>query len=175
MACTSVSPPDGVLFQEYLRHDPFWMVVACQLVNLTSWQVAREAFREIRDRHPTPEALASADPSSLEDVLRPLGLWRRRSVQLPRFASAWLQWRPNTARELLDLPGVGKYAADSLAIFIEGRTDVVPSDGKLNWYMEQTDGNRLRREVRVPAQPHVGEQGVELQRPGDPLPVPEAA
>ncbi|KKK75781.1 hypothetical protein LCGC14_2870280 [marine sediment metagenome] len=35
------------------------------------------------------------------------------------------------------LPGCGKYAADSWAIFMEGRLDVEPNDGKLNWYLDK--------------------------------------
>ena len=141
----SVQPPDGLLFQQYLRDDPFWMVIACQLVNQTSWQVAKPAFWSIVARcDGRPEVLASTAPEDLHDVLRPLGLWRRQAIGLPRFAEAYLQRRPNTAQELLALPGVGKYAADSWAIFVDGRTDVQPSDGKLNWYMEQIDERRQK-------------------------------
>ena len=41
-----------------------------------------------------------------------------------------------TVGDVLTLPGCGRYAADSWAIFVEGRLDVSPSDGKLNWYVE---------------------------------------
>jgi hypothetical protein len=42
------------------------------------------------------------------------------------------------------MPGCGKYAADSWAVFVEGRTDVEPDDGKLNWYIDRRrqDDNR---------------------------------
>ncbi|KFH18458.1 hypothetical protein IB60_17295 [Brucella abortus LMN1] len=117
------------------------MLVACQLVNLTTWEQARPAFRVILSRHLTPGGLAGADPATLEEPLRPLGLWRRRAVTLPRFGSAWLQAAPRCYDDVMGMPGCGKYAADSWAIFVAGDLDVEPSDGKLNWYLE-----RLRQE-----------------------------
>jgi len=54
-------------------------------------------------------------------------------------AKAWLQGRPTCYDDVLKFPGCGKYAADSWAIFVEGRTDVEPSDGKLNWYLDKLE------------------------------------
>lgn len=115
------------------------MLVACSLVNLTTWEQARPALREVMRRH-TIRSLAEADPASLEDVLRPLGLWRTRAKRLPLMASAWLRRRPACAKDVYEMPGCGRYAADSWAIFLDGRTDVRPDDGKLTWYMERMDG-----------------------------------
>lgn len=130
-------PPSGRLFQEDLRHFPFLMLVACQLVNLTTWEVARGPFGQLVALAPTPAALAATRPERIGPLLRPLGLWRRRATTLPRFADAWLRGEPRSYDEVLGLPGCGKYAADSWAIFVDGRTDVWPTDGKLRWYMEQ--------------------------------------
>lgn len=131
------APPRGRLFQEYLWRQPFWMLVACQLVNLTTWEQAEPAFLWIRRTARRPIGLAVAGPTDLHDVLRPLGLWRRRAIILPRFARAWLQRRPVSYDDVMRLPGCGKYAADSWAIFVEGRSDVEPRDGKLNWYLDR--------------------------------------
>ena len=86
-----------------------------------------------------PIRLSEARAVDLHDCLRPLGLWRKRAITLPRLADAWLQGPPKTCKDVLKLPGCGKYAADSWAIFIEGRTDVEPNDGKLNWYLGEKD------------------------------------
>ncbi len=140
---STAEPPEGRLFQERLHHSPFWMLVACQLVNLTTWRQAEPAFRWVLARHLTPGNLAAAEPGALHDALRPLGLWRRRAIILPRFARAWLQEEPRRYDDVMGMPGCGKYAADSWAIFVEGRSDVEPRDGKLNWYVD-----RQRRQVR---------------------------
>lgn len=113
------------------------MLVACQLVNLTTWEVARPAFGALVTGYLTPAGLRTADPEALHPVLRPLGLWRRRAVTLPRFADAWLQEEVRSYDQVLKLPGCGRYAADSWGIFMEGRTDVQPRDGKLRWYLKE--------------------------------------
>lgn len=113
------------------------MLVACSLVNLTTWEQAEPAFRWLRNIYADPEHLSLAGPGELHLVLRPLGLWRRRALILPHLASAWLRDPPSSCNDVLRLPGCGKYAADSWAIFVEGRLDVEPDDGKLNWYVDR--------------------------------------
>ncbi len=134
---TEDGPAGGQLFQERLHTNPFWMLVACQLVNLTTWRQAEPAFRWLLASHLSAEGLAAAEPQSLHGALRPLGLWRRRAVTLPRFAYAWLRRRPTCYDAVLALPGCGRYAADSWAIFVDGRLDVKPDDGMLNWYLDR--------------------------------------
>ncbi len=133
---TSV-PPEGRLFQERLRFNPFWMLVACQLVNLTHWRQAEPVFRQLLATYLTPEVLARAAPGILYETLRPLGLGRKRAATLIELARAWIDGPPGDYDGVLGLPGCGKYAADSWAIFVEGRTDVEPDDGKLSWYVRQ--------------------------------------
>ncbi len=135
-------PREGRLFQERLCGNPFWMLVACQLVNRTTWTQAEPAFRWLLATHLAAGSLAAADPASLHRALRPLGLWRRRAAALPRFADAWLRAPPETAEEVLWMPGCGRYASDSWAIFVEGRTDVSPTDGKLTWYARRQGNER---------------------------------
>lgn len=120
------------------------MLVACSLVNLTNWETARPVHSKLRGLY-SIRRLADADPDELHDLLRPLGLWRRRSITLVLMAKAWLRERPEGYDDVLRLPGCGSYAADSWAIFVEGRTDVEPRDGKLNWYLDQLKRRSKRR------------------------------
>ena len=129
-------PKKGYLFQEELVRSPFWMMTACQLVNITTWDQGEPAFRWLRNNY-TIRTLAKADPSELHEIMKPLGLWRRRSLSLTKFARSWTKNRPRTYNDILKMPGCGKYAADSWAIFVDGHTDVEPRDGKLTWYVEQ--------------------------------------
>ena len=131
------APPEGHLFQERLLKNPFWMLVACQLVNQTTWRQAKPAFLWLRATYRDAVGLSRADPADLHEAMRPLGLWKRRSEMLVRFARAWLSGPPSDYEGVLALPGCGKYAADSWAIFVAGRLDVEPNDGKLNWYVER--------------------------------------
>lgn len=136
-----VAPPRGRLFQEDLLAQPFWMLVACQLVNLTTWEKARVVHEELARRWPSPADLCVADRAQLEEALRPLGLFRRRARSLVGMADEWLCGGPprdadDVARRM---PGCGKYAADSWAIFVDGRTDVTVTDGKLAWYLARIE------------------------------------
>jgi len=144
------APEAGRLFQEDLLDEPFWMLVACSLVNLTTWTAARPSLDWLRARYVVPRVLAAADPADLHDAMRPLGLWRRRSISLVRLAQAWVLRPPHTAQEVLKLPGCGRYAADSWAIFIEGLApDVLPTDGKLQWYLQELQHGRIRARRRL--------------------------
>lgn len=130
------------LFQEDLRADPFWMLVGCQLVNRARWSRARAILEELRTRWPAPEELCQVDLTALYQVLAPLGLQEGRARNVRGFARAWTEARPETREDVLAMPGCGPYAADSWAIFVEGRRDVTPSDGRLIHYL--TDGREGR-------------------------------
>jgi endonuclease III len=131
------APGPERLFQEHLLGQPFWMLVACSLVNKTTWSKARLAHSRLKLRYRTAKGLAAAAPEDLHDALRPLGLWRQRSKSLVALAQSFYYWRPKTAEEVAKLPGCGKYAADSWAIFVEGRADVRPDDKKLKLYLKR--------------------------------------
>lgn len=132
------------MFQEDLLAQPYWMLVACSLVNLTNWETARPVHAGLMADYTVGE-IAALDPEDLHERLQPLGLWRRRSASLVKLACAWLERPPSTAADVLKLPGCGRYASDSWAIFIDGRTDVDPTDGKLTWYLARLHEKELVR------------------------------
>jgi endonuclease III len=133
------------LFQEELRDDPFWMLVACQLVNLTHWRQAEPVFRELRDTCDGRSWNLMRIPyDDLVEVLRPLGLQNRRAALLRKFAERWQELMDRydgyaqdlRRHDIMKLPGCGRYAADSWEIFVEGNLDVETNDHRLNEYLE---------------------------------------
>ena len=125
------------LIQAVLRDDPWKMLVACVLLNRTSWRQAYPALDAILGRWPGPLALAAAG-SDLEAVLRPLGLFQRRAATLRALSARCVDigsWP--THLEPGDLPGVGRYAADSYNIFVGRIPGVVPTD---RWLLAYLDG-----------------------------------
>ena len=121
------------------------MLVACSLVNLTTWEQAKPALSWLRSRYIVPEVLAVAREEDLHEALMPLGLWRRRSRSLIRLANAWLLSPPKSSNDVLKLPGCGRYAGDSWAIFVEGRHDIQATDGKRLWYLQERQEEQSRR------------------------------
>ena len=70
--------------------------------------------------------------------MQPLGLHRRRARTLVALSAAFVEgeWK-----EALELPGVGRYAADAHTIFCLGRyKEMEPQDHALKWYVEWLRG-----------------------------------
>lgn len=128
---------DDQLFQVELKAEPFWMLAACMFVNLTMWTSAKPIFLKVKKRWPTPEAVSQADRDELMRMIRPLGLYGIRSTKLIAMAAHWCDEPPKTAADVMKIYGCGKYAADSWAIFVEGRLDVEPEDLKLRYYLQE--------------------------------------
>lgn len=126
------------LFQEDLATEPFWMLVACQLVNQTPWVRSEKVFHALRRLWSTPEDLACADACQVYEVVRQLGLGRRRAGLVGKLARRWLSNPPTEAQDVLKFPGCGSYAADSWGIFVERDRSVIPSDRKLIEFLERS-------------------------------------
>ena len=125
--------PFGLL-EEILWDRPWALLVCCILLNQTSRVQVDGVLTRLLAAWPDAAALASADAESVEAILRPLGLHRRRARTLIRFSSKFLEgaWRKPE-----ELPGIGEYAADAHAIFCEGRwRDCEPRDHALRWYTD---------------------------------------
>jgi endonuclease III-like uncharacterized protein len=135
-------PPDsGQLFQEYLS--PFWMMVACMLVNRTHWRQARLALSELQymyqgNDQEAARKMGSAPVEYLVEVVRPLGFYNQRASSLSRMAALWGSNPPHNAGELLKFPGLGDYAYQSWLIFVDKqRPQGEIKDSKLQWYLDQ--------------------------------------
>jgi endonuclease III len=68
------------------------------------------------DRYPTPEALARARPSDVEEIIKSTGFFRNKTRSLIGMAQAIVAEHggevPRTMAELRDLPGVGRKTAN---------------------------------------------------------------
>lgn len=80
-----------------------------------------------------------ADPEDVRLLISRLGLQNRRHRQLIRMSAHYaFIWDGGDPAEL---PGIGKYGADSYRIFIRGELDVGPSDKELRKYLEWRKGS----------------------------------
>ena len=125
--------PYGLL-EELLWDRPWRLLLACILLNQTSRAQVDPVLARLLDRFPDAPTLAGADATHVEEMLRPLGLHRRRARTLLDLSAAFLK---GTWRRAEELPGIGQYAADAYAIFCEGRwRETEPQDHALRWYTE---------------------------------------
>lgn len=103
------------LIQEFLRDQPWRLLVACCMLNQTSSKQVWPVLPRFFERYPEPLDAAQADPTEMASVIRPLGLQNRRARTIIAMSAAW---SVGDFEEVTDLPGVGKYGSDSYRLFV---------------------------------------------------------
>lgn len=107
--------------------DPFRILVAEVLLQRSRGTTVAKAYERLFARWPYPASLARARIDTIRTVIRPLGLTKRAET-LKEMAAliTGLGAVPSTLDGLLELPGVGPYAAGAtLAVAFDKRATVV--------------------------------------------------
>ena len=129
--------PIGML-QEEMWPDAWKILVACILHNQTSRKQVDKVYHELFDRYPDSKSMASADPADLAMLLRPLGLYNRRSKSLIRFSQ---EYQDKDWAMPSELYACGRYADDCYSVFCLGDWEEVESDdGSLKRYLQWLRG-----------------------------------
>lgn len=92
------------------------------IILITEVLLARTTARQVEALYPqltklTPETLAAIDLAELEQILQPLGLYRKRAVMLQSIAQIVVASGIETLQSeefLRSLPGVGRYVANAV-------------------------------------------------------------
>ena len=124
------------LLQEIYQDDPWKMLVCCILLNLTKRQQVDGIRHELFSRYPTEYHMIEADEEELAELLKPLGLYRRRAKTLIKFSWMWV----NGFNDVMELHGVGQYASDSWEIFQMNNVRIKPKDKVLQEYLRVEHG-----------------------------------
>lgn len=119
------------LIQLKYRRSPWRVLVACVLLNRTRGTVAKPVIEEIFRRWPTAKALSGADSDELTELIRPLGLQHQRALSLIYLSRAYNPRKRYTRGGVLQLAGVGEYAADAYELLCLGDLRVDPRDKEL--------------------------------------------
>jgi len=120
------------LLQEIYQDDPWKMLVCCILLNLTKRQQVDGIRHKLFDKYPTEYKMIEADEDELSEILKPLGLYRKRAKTLIKFSWMWV----NGFSNVMELYGIGQYARDSWEIFQMNNMDVKPTDKVLLAYLD---------------------------------------
>lgn len=132
-----VSPLGLVQEHPEVRKDPWRVLVACALCNRTPGERALPVLLALLAEWPKAVHLAGAPLHAVSSVVRPLGFQRRRAEQLIRLSAGYLTRYPRTRDDVVDLVGVGTYAADAWSLFVEDSTDDVhPTDRYLRRWLD---------------------------------------
>jgi A/G-specific adenine glycosylase len=98
------------------RHteEPFEILLAEVLLQRSRGRTVAVVYEELLRRWPDPGSLSKAHTSSIRAVIRPLGLVRRAATIKTLGAEvSRLGGVPTTIEGLMQLPGVGRYAANA--------------------------------------------------------------
>ena len=121
------------LIQERYFPDRWKMLICCLMLNLTSYKQVLPIIDGFFERWPDPETASKADEQEMKEYLKSLGMYNKRAKTIIRMSSQFLEGFSHPKQ----LHGCGKYAADSDAIFYQGRwKEVVPNDGALKRYIQ---------------------------------------
>lgn len=133
------------LIQERLRKNPWQMLVATILLNQTHIRQVTPVFDEFVRRWPNPTIfMLVAKHDQIVELIKPCGFQNRRAATLMKMTHAFDTGFENVA----NLPGVGKYSADSYNIFVGGYLVLDVQDNELKRYVEWALGRDDDRAVR---------------------------
>jgi A/G-specific adenine glycosylase len=118
--------------------------------------------------YPDWQSLATANLRCLKQLLKPLGLWRRRSRALKNLARCITDrggvW-PKTRAELEQMPAVGQYVASAILLFAYGEPEPL-LDVNMARVIERYFGPRAFADIR--ADPYLQAVARQLVRHEDP-------
>ncbi|KAI7208745.1 hypothetical protein KC333_g9015 [Hortaea werneckii] len=114
-----ISSPTFGIIQEKLHAEPFWLLIATTFLNQTSGRAAVPVFWALKNRFPTPGALAEAEYEVVLEMIRHLGLQRQRARRVIAMARVWRVMPPVRGRRFRtkDYPAKG----DHVGFNVRGR------------------------------------------------------
>ncbi|OTA35285.1 hypothetical protein BTJ68_04272 [Hortaea werneckii EXF-2000] len=132
-----ISSPTFGIIQEKLHAEPFWLLIATTFLNQTSGRAAVPVFWALKNRFPTPEALAQAEYEVVLDMIRHLGLQRQRAKRVILMAKCWRDDPPRAGKRFRtkDYPAKG----DHVGFNVRGRGG--KGKGKTKKIEEEMDGD----------------------------------
>ncbi len=108
---------------------PFELLIAVILSAQTTDDAVNRTLPALFGRFPTPEALAGADLSEVEDIIHSLGFFRQKAKNIIGTARAVAEdYRgrvPDTMEHLVRLPGVGRKSAGVVLLHIYDKPAII--------------------------------------------------
>lgn len=110
------------------RDDPFRVLISTILSQRTRDEMTAKASAHLFAEYDTPAELASADLDELERLIRPVGFYRQKAVQIRRVSQALLERHdgrvPSSYEELVALPQVGPKTANCVLVYGFGQARI---------------------------------------------------
>lgn len=139
---------DDLMVQEQINMDPWSHMVGVMMLNQTGRKPVKTVLPEFLERWPTPEALLRSRIIDIEELIKPLGMYRVRAKRIYKMSIDFLIWDGNDAREL---HGIGKYGSDSYEIFFKRNYSVQPTDKELLRYLREIGQEDVSAGLPIPS------------------------
>ena len=98
--------------------NPYYILVSEMMLQKTTVKQVRGLIHKFIEQFPTPKDLAQASVEEIEELITPLGMEHKRAVRYKKWALIVLEKHggqiPNSEKDLISLPGVGQYIANSV-------------------------------------------------------------
>jgi len=129
--------------------EPYLVCISEIFLQQTSANKVAEILGPFIERYPNWESLATSTSGDIEEAIRPLGLYRRRSNTILNLANevVSLGGLPNTRTGLEKLPGIGQYIANVLLVVFEHKR-LSFLDVNMARVLERFFGPRLKADIR---------------------------
>lgn len=141
--------------------DSYRIAVAETLLQQTRAAAVEQVIGMVLTAYPDWASLRRAIPDELEEMLRPLGLHRRRSNTLRRLAAAMSSWDGAVWETL---PGIGQYIGRAIRVFTEGSSEAM-IDTNFARVVRRVFGGRWKADYRYDQR--LQEIGAAITRVGD--------
>jgi A/G-specific adenine glycosylase len=128
----------------------YHLVLAELLLQRTRAETVAAFFGDFTRRFPTWASIAGSTVEDIGELLKPIGIWRRRAVSLLALAremNARGGQFPRRRQEVENLPGVGQYIANAILLFASGRPEPL-LDVNMARVLERVFGPRKLVDIR---------------------------
>jgi methyl-CpG-binding domain protein 4 len=109
-------------------------MVAVIMLNQTGRKPVKTVLPQFLARWHNPSEFIQADPESVQEIIKPLGMVNVRTKRLLQMTADYLTWDGDDATKLY---GIGKYGSDSYEIFFKNNYNVEPTDKELIRYLQE--------------------------------------
>jgi A/G-specific adenine glycosylase len=127
------------------------LVVSEILLQRTRAETVASFFNTFFSQYPSWKKLAEADEAEIGQVIRPMGLWKRRALTLMQLATVMAKRNgrfPRTRAEIEEtLPGVGQYIANAIFLLCHGEPQPL-LDANMARVLERVFGPRKLSDIR---------------------------
>jgi A/G-specific adenine glycosylase len=139
------------------------------LLQRTRAETVANIFPKFILAYPSWRRLANASEVELHAYLKPIGLWRRRTIVIQALSNKMAQRNghfPRSRDEIVTLPGVGQYIGNAIMIFCHGKNYPL-LDTNMARVLERYFGPRILADIRY--DPYLQDLAYRVVQDTDPM------